>query len=244
MMGAWNMPKVLAEAIDYEADTPSIIDYNGRLIVIYHNDFPTTRFTIFSDDQGEHWSSPVRISSLIGSNGPASLVIDGNETLHLFFGNRTEDDSKHGVWHSIWLGDRWSAPTAIVTGPQVPVGLNGEEGFDPDSIQSLICKGNVLFVAWRHDPSAGPIHVWYTYQYLDSSISSVNVSVPTIAGVTPASETLLQQLTSEPEQENVTGEMSKTSSFTTSQVFFFSIAPAVVVIILPLLLRRRNVKSQ
>jgi hypothetical protein len=244
MIEEWREPKVLAEAIDYEADTPNIIDYNGRLVVVYHNDLPTTRFSIYSDDNGESWSSPVRISSLIGSNGPAAFVVDGNNTLHLFFGNRTEDNSKHGVWHSTWLGERWSIPKAVIAGPQIFVGPNGEEGFDPDSVQAMVCQGNVLFLAWRHDPSAGPIHLWYTYQLLDFAISPSAVSLSTTYSITPTPDTFQQQLMLEPLEGNYQGDSTKISVLTSSQLFFFSIGPAVVVIILPILFQRRKIKSQ
>jgi len=40
----WTEPIVLAPAINGEADTPSIIEYNDELFVIYHNDLATTRW--------------------------------------------------------------------------------------------------------------------------------------------------------------------------------------------------------
>jgi hypothetical protein len=43
-----------------------------------------------------------------------------------------------------------------------------EEGFDPSFAQAVVSQGNLLFVAWRHDPGVGPISIWYVYQILDT----------------------------------------------------------------------------
>lgn len=184
----WTSPTVLAEAIGYEANTPNIIEYDGELIVIYHNNFPTTRWMLRSDDDGQSWSSPTRLFEQVGSNGAAALAIDSSDTLHMFFGNRIGYPATHGLWHSIWLGDRWSVPEAIVSGPQIVVGENNEEGFDPSYAQAVISRGNLLLVIWRHDPMAGPKNIWYSYRYLDSAqLPSQPIPVPFVSP-TPTQE--------------------------------------------------------
>ncbi len=164
----WSSPTILAESIDYEADTPSMIEYDDSLIVIYHNDFPTTRYMTRSFDAGKTWTAPTRLFEQVGSNGAAALVVDSSDTLHMFFGNRVGDPAIHGLWHSLWLGEGWSVPEAVVSGPQVLRGMNGEEGFDPAAAQAVISQGNLLLLVWRHDPLAGPYHIWFSYRYLDT----------------------------------------------------------------------------
>lgn len=165
---SWNSPVVLANAVEFEADTPSIIEHDGGLMVIYHNDFPTTRWMVRSSDGGETWTAPARLFDHVGSNGRAELVEDGAGRLHMLFGNRVGTPPTHGLWHSQWINNAWSVPEPIVSGPQIRAGENGEEGFDPSMAQAVVLRGNLLFVAWRHDPVAGPKHVWYTYTTLDA----------------------------------------------------------------------------
>lgn len=165
----WEKPRIFAEAIRGESATPAIIEYQDELFVIYHNDNPTTRWMQRSSDGGETWSNPVRLFNQVGSNGAAALVIDSRNSLHMFFGNRItiNDIIIHGLWHSIWLGDRWSEPEAIISGPQITSNEIGKEGFDPSYAQAVaVNDGNIIFIDWRHDPMAGPINVWYSYQQI------------------------------------------------------------------------------
>lgn len=164
----WSHPFILAEATGFEAATPNLVEYDDELFIVYHNGFPSTRWMRRSSDNGNSWSSPVKLFDQVGSNGAASFAIDSGNTLHMFFGNRIGNPAIHGLWHSTWLGTQWSKPVAVVSGPQVLEEIEGEEGFDPSYAQSLIVHGNFLFVVWRHDPMAGPTHIWYTYQTLDT----------------------------------------------------------------------------
>jgi hypothetical protein len=164
----WSNPIVLAEAIGSEADTPSIIEYQDELFVIYHNNQPTTRWMRRSVDGGDTWTTPTRLFEQVGSNGAAALVVDSGDRLHMLFGNRIDSSSTHGLWHSTWFGKGWTKPEAIITGQKLFVGLNGGEGFDPSFAQTVISQGNLLFVAWRHDPGSSPASLWYVYQILNS----------------------------------------------------------------------------
>jgi hypothetical protein len=226
----WNSPIVLAEAINYEADTPSIIEHDGRLIVIFHNDSPTTRHMTMSVDNGETWSLPVRLFEQVGSNGPASLLLDGGNTLHMFFGNRIDASLTHGVWHSTWEDSGWSAPIAVVSGPQVLQGSYGEEGFDPSEIQAIICQENILFIAWRHDPRAGPTHIWYTYQYLETpALSTLAVRTPTAgAVVTLENEPLVSDIAGS--QEDIDRDMEEADTLSTAELLVYSLVPALLLI--------------
>ncbi len=192
----WNEPSSMAEAIGQGANTPSIIKYRGELIVIYHNDFPTTRWMQRSSDGGGTWTEPVRIfEDHVGSNGPASLVIDSGGTLRMFFGNRSGEQI-HGMWQSIWEDDQWSSPEAIVSGPTYR-DKPGGEGFDPSYATAVVCQGNVVLVTWRTDEGAGPNGIWYSYATLDapelpvtplpSPIPSVTATLSTTAASTKPS---------------------------------------------------------
>lgn len=165
----WTRPTRIAKAIGYEADTPTIIKYQNEIILIHHNDQPTTHWMYRSSDDGETWTQPIRLFEQVGGNGPVSMVIDSSEILHMLFGNRVDSTGIHAVWHSRWMNDHWSNPEAIVAGPQIRIGPNGEEGFDPSFIQAVISRGNLLFTIWRHDPMAGPTNIWFSYRTLDAT---------------------------------------------------------------------------
>jgi hypothetical protein len=180
----WAPATLIADAIGFEADTPSIIKYNDNLMLVYHNNEPTTRWMRVSADNGETWTQPVRLFDQVGSNGAAAMVIDGNNTLHMFFGNRVGMPAIHGAWHSQWLGEQWSKPEPIVSGPQVPAGAHGTEGFDPSFLQATVIRGNMLFIIWRHDPQAGPTNIWYSYKTVDAPQQPIT-PLPTIEFSTP-----------------------------------------------------------
>jgi hypothetical protein len=237
----WSHPRVLAEAINYEADTPSIIEYKGSLMVIYHNDFPTTRWMIRSFDGGETWTAPTRLFEQVGSNGAAALVIDSSDTLHMFFGNRVGEPATHGLWHSTWLGSSWSIPEPVVSGPHVMIGPNGEEGFDPSYAQVAISRGNLLLVVWRHDPTAGPTHIWYSFRYLNAPqlpAETVPAPVPT---ATQVLETALPSFTPVSPVSTFADDFpAEGGSEEINKALATGIGPALILIIIIIVLVRRK----
>ena len=181
----WTDPIALAEVTAFEVDTASIIEYNDALFVIYHNDSPTTRWMRRSFDGGKTWNSPVRLFPHVGSNGPASLVIDSSNTLHMFFGNRVGDHpADYGMWHSVWNGDRWLSPEAIVVKKRVIDDVGGN-GFDPSFAHAVVSQGNTLLVTWITDPAAGPNGVWYSYATLPEAPELPAIPLPVPPTATP-----------------------------------------------------------
>lgn len=247
---SWSEPIIIAEAVDYEADTPSIIKYNDELILIFHNYQPTTRWMRTSLDEGETWSQPVQLFEQVGSNGAASLVIDNNQDLHILFGNRIDATATYGAWHSFWLGNQWSKPKAIASGPLILAGPNGEEGFSPSFVEAVISRGNLLFVIWRQDPVSGPTNIWYTYQLLDAPASVIS-PLPLVKLETPTfkiqpTETQLPILTPTPILAEIGQSISNTSPTSDVQSnnpntnFLIGIGPFLLLLIVIVILQRRG----
>ncbi len=237
----WSKPRVLAEAINYEADTPAIIEHDGALMVIYHNDFPTTRWMIRSLDGGETWTAPTRLFEHVGSNGSAALVIDSSNTLHMFFGNRVGEPATHGLWHSTWQGGNWGVPEPVVSGPHIYAGPNGEEGFDPSTAQAVISRGNLLFVVWRHDPTAGPIHIWYSYRYLNTPQQPVQTLASPLPSATPVLDTALPTPTSISPVSTFSDDFpQETGGEEINKTLAIGIGPALILIIAMIVLIRRK----
>jgi hypothetical protein len=184
--GQWTEPAVLAEAVNFEADTATLIEYQNELFVIYHNDRPTTRWMRRSVDGGETWTEPIRLFQQIGTNGAASLVIDGRNVMHMFFGNRVgPHPAIHGMWHSLWDGDRWSTPEAIVAGLSGP-------SFDPARARAVVSQGNTILVLWVQEPGRPERNgAWYAYLTIDAPALPV-VALPSpgraLAKDVPAAE--------------------------------------------------------
>jgi hypothetical protein len=110
-------------------------------------------------------------------------VVDANDTLHLFFGQRISGNPDiHGLWHSVWVDPRWSEPEAIIKGPQVN-DLVGRSSFDPYAARAVVSRGNVILVTWRTDPGNKGNGVWFSYQTIDAPGSPTPFSGP----VTPES---------------------------------------------------------
>jgi hypothetical protein len=161
----WDEPTELNPPDEVGSGTLSaIIEYEQEMIIIYHRGVPLSRHMIRSSDWGQSWTQPVRLFPHEGSNGEASLVVDSSNTLHMFFGNRVTDGNRKinfGMWHSVWRGGHWSAPEALVSGPQ-------RDDFDPSYARAIVSQGNLLLVTWMSDPGLRVRGSFYSYKVLDA----------------------------------------------------------------------------
>ncbi|MFC2043373.1 sialidase family protein [Chloroflexota bacterium] len=225
----WSEPIQLAQAIGFEADTPTIIKYNDELLVIYHNDKPTTHWMRRSKDDGVTWTPAVRLFPHVGANGPASTVIDSGNTMHMLFGQRVDPHpATHGMWHSTWVGGSWTYPEGIDTGLK-------SDAFDPSFPHAVVSQGNTILVAWRHDP--GSINgIWYSYTNLDSPelplIPLPTPPAPISATQTPASDHGLPAPTSINNSGLVTQDFEPIKNLTASQPYMPLVLGALPIIIL------------
>lgn len=198
----WRVPVLLAEAIEGEVDTPTIIEYQDELFIIYHDGRPTMRHMIRSTDGGESWSDPVPLFHHIGSNGAASLVVDGNNILHMFFGNRVgEHPATHAMWHSTWSDIGWSDPGPIISGLKT-------DDFDPSFANAIISRGNTILLTWMTDPGAirkGVGGTWYSYRVLDAQELPLTIPVA-VSAPTPISEHVFEETTLLPAPTPIPGE--------------------------------------
>jgi hypothetical protein len=164
----WREPIILDTSPEgLGTDRPAIIEHKGILYVIYNNGGLKMRF---STDDGLSWEPFSRLFTRhVGYNGSLSLVIDGNDDLHLFFGQRISGSPDiHGMWHSHWQTPRWTEPEPVISGPQV-VDKTGFHGFDPFDARSVVSQGNMLLVTWRTDPGLKGNGVWFSYKQLAAS---------------------------------------------------------------------------
>ena len=165
----WGDIVLLAETKEgLGAQTPAIIEYNDTLYAFYI--IPGKINVRRSVDNGLTWDDPnVPFSRHTGVNGSLSLVIDGNNELHLFFGQRISGNPDiHGMWHSVLVNNRWTEPDAVIKGPRI-VDKEGLNGFDPYEAHAVVSQGNVILVTWRTDP--GDIKdngVWFSYAVVNA----------------------------------------------------------------------------
>jgi hypothetical protein len=141
---------------------------------------PSPKFIMRSSiDDGLTWKDPsIIFPRHVGANGPGSLVIDGNNGLHIFFGQRISGSPDiHGMWHSTWMDNRWMEPEAVVKGPSVMDPI-GDKSFDPFAASAVVSQGNVILVTWRTDPGSNANGVWYSYKVLDIPASPVTPPPP------------------------------------------------------------------
>ena len=107
----WSEPVKLADSQSgYGVLTPAIIEYQDVVFALFNR---TPQIIMRrSNDGGGTWADPVvPFESHIGVNGTLSLVVDGDNELNLFFGQRIPGSPDiHGMWHSIWQIDNWSVP--------------------------------------------------------------------------------------------------------------------------------------
>jgi hypothetical protein len=171
----WDQPIIFAEAEEgLGTQTPTIIEYDEELIALYN--LPPKIIMQRSLDNGETWQDQaILFPRHVGVNGSLAPVIDGNNTLHLFFGQRISGSPDiHGMWHSVWENPRWTEPEAIIKGPQVK-DTEGPTSFDPFAARTVVIQGRVILTTWRTDPGlADGNGVWYSFTVLDSPEIPVN----------------------------------------------------------------------
>jgi hypothetical protein len=190
----WRNPYLLAaaEGNDYGADWPSIIDYQGQLIVLYMdgtipNGVPPTRWMRISKDSGNTWSAPVQPFPQVGENGIAVLLVDSNGMLHTVLANRIEDPPAAGAWHGIWIGDQWSDLELITSRSAIGSSSSGADtdAFAASRPNAVIVQGNVLLSAWWHDMRNPPV-AGYSY----ARINGPEYPIIPLPEVTPTSTPL------------------------------------------------------
>lgn len=148
----------------------TIIEHGDTILVTYIMPrSPSPKFTMRSSiDDGLTWKDPsIIFPRHVGANGPASLVIDGDGDLHIFFGQRISGSPDvHGMWHSVFVNSRWTEPEGIVRGYKI-LDQEGFTSFDPSSPQAIVSQGNVILVTWRTDPGSKGNGVWFSYKKID-----------------------------------------------------------------------------
>jgi len=226
----------------------TIVEYQDALIMTYYNGRTNGHYWRVSRDGGQSWTEPTRLTpDHIGTNGPVSYAVDSNHVLHLFFGERI-DDNNHGVWHLTWSGYGWTGLESIVRGPQIIDHRNGT-GFDPYAAKGVVINGNLVFVTWSTDGFAGVNGAWYSYKFIDTP--------PLPTQQLPAVPLLLQNLTptpaipptvvAEPTQATIaltptvialpsSATENRVEGLNPDRIIFASLVPSIVVIGITILL--------
>ena len=176
----WRDPIPLVETPEgLGAKNASIIEYQENLFAFYIGDSVQQEMRL-SSDSGQTWTNPtIPFPSHKGQNGPASLVVDSNEGLHIFWGQRIPSKpATHGMWHSTWQDGIWTVPEAIVSGPLITDQV-GDKSFDPSLARAVASQGNVLLVTWFTDPGLKGNGIWYSHKVLNALELPV-VPLPTL----------------------------------------------------------------
>lgn len=243
----WSLPRAMQTIRDclYEADWASVSFYKDEVWMVYNCGAPATHWIRRSRDGGITWSDPtIPFRNFIGEAGAAEFVVDSRNNAHLIFANRINNTSTHGMWHSVWLGDRWSEPDAIVSGTR-------SFEFDPSRPSAIVSQGNHMLVTWRIDPGLTPNGVWYSFATLDAPelpmmLLPTPQTTPTLIPATttsprlvPATATRLPRPTLAPSETTNAPPIDLVSDPTTG--VFIALAP--VVLLLGVLFVRRIVRG-
>ena len=169
----WETPIEVDPVGDIPGGLPAIIEYDRELFLIYHaydtrDPAGVTRHMRRSSDGGNTWTDKVRLFPHVGSNGPPSLIIDGNNDLHMFFGGRVTQERQiiGGMWHSVWRNGQWTAPVPIAVDPESNK-LDRGNSYP----RAIVSQGNVILLTSMTDPallgrSTGG--TWYSHVVLDA----------------------------------------------------------------------------
>jgi len=163
---SWEKPITLTKRVgsEYERDWNSIALLEpDTLVSIWEGGWRAYRNIMYSYDGGVTWTEPVdAFPGVIGENGFVEFARDSENTLHMFFANRTREGNSiktgEGLWHSVWLGkENWSEP--ILSSPNINM-LNPK---------AVIVNGNQVVVTW--------------YVGKDNEIMVMTGEIPNIASI-------------------------------------------------------------
>lgn len=115
-------------------------DSDGNVHLLWDHNVSSVdgRYSAFSIDGGKNWTEPEWIfPGLSGRTGYPRLFLDSEGTLHQITSGFGREGTNH-IFHSQWLGDRWSDLVLISEG------VGNSEG-----PAAAIVAGNHLFVGWR-----------------------------------------------------------------------------------------------
>jgi len=186
----WSEPVELDKSLGLGIAAPSVKEYQGEVFVLFNNGVTDggapALWVRRTADSGQSWSHALRaFASHVGRNGAAAMVVDSNDGLHIFFGQRTRQGKEdiHGMWHSRLQRGMWSEVQPLVSGPLVQ--STDDSAFDPGDARAVVSQGNVLLVTWRTDPGNGANGVWYSFAQIEApALPVVPLPVP-LAMITP-----------------------------------------------------------
>jgi hypothetical protein len=206
--GQWSEPILIDQNAGLGVAVPAVIEHQDVLYLFYNNGlanvnqdedakFVVTHWFRRSTDGGATWSEPITpFLKHIGRNGIFSFVVDGNDDLHVFFGQRipkaVDKQDLHGMWHAVWKRDRWIGPDPVASGVFVDT---YEQAFDPYDARAVVSQGNVALVTWRTDPGRKKPGIWFAYKVLNAPQAPL-APLPTVPP-TPTFAPLIETLTPE-----------------------------------------------
>lgn len=190
----WGEPMMLDTPRGLGIAIPAVVEHQDNILILYNNGLDgqvaPVQWLLRSSDGGQTWSQPVRpFTNHIGRNGTISFAVDGNDVLHVFFGQRIgangERPAIHGMWWSTWNGG-WGPLLPVATAPQ-------SESFDPYDARAVVSQGNVVLLTWRTDP--GRKDVWPFYAVMTLDVAELPLEpLPTPLLLKPAADTLADTL--------------------------------------------------
>lgn len=173
--GEWSHSSTLA-ARETEQEllaSPTIIFHDGKLLTVYQDGFPPTRWMRISSDYGDSWRPPARLFPHVGGYGDAVMLEDSLDRLHMVLGNRFPSPETYGMWYSRMIDNQWSPLTPIVSGP-------GTDSFGPCCPSAVVVEGNILLATWAHNVSQEFLTgAWFSYAVLPDAPRVVGSPYPT-----------------------------------------------------------------
>lgn len=163
-------------------------DNQGGVILVWRTTSSNLMYYQWSDDGGETWGRPEEISGIWARPWTIpfdlyDMATDSSGQIHLLAVGREapERDAPLGVYHLVWDGKAWSAPTNLYSVP----------GYFPEYPRIVIHEGNQLHAIWfsregsEYDQMVNR-EVWYSLGR--SSAPRVEVTpVPTPTSPPPTS---------------------------------------------------------
>ncbi|UCH78018.1 MAG: exo-alpha-sialidase [Candidatus Coatesbacteria bacterium] len=124
--------------------TPTVALFRGELHVVWRDD-RSGEFDLYeSVFDGSTWTGPFRLTSDPASTFHPRLVVDGNDTLRLFFMDRR--GGRAAIWEKEWDGERWTADRLLFDG--------GGEAYHPTTARTPDGRLLLFWEDTRETPAA------------------------------------------------------------------------------------------
>ncbi len=153
---------------------PNLIIVGDNVHIVWAGGLFHYRHHRYSTDRGVTWSEPTDLFGELNGQAGDGVAVDGNGRIHLF----TQIRFPQAIYHSVWDGQSWSAPTIVYL-----IRLSGDDPMG-DRIHAhrtfpIISRGKEILLTFTDPPPEDGRRLFVTSHILDDVTAATVQPTPT-----------------------------------------------------------------